>query len=273
MAIKNILFHAFEGDAGESVRDVAFKLAQEHDAHASALSVVDNTPIPAYVVPYVPVNLSDTYIEEARKIAADIEAQTKAKAESEGVRLDWNSEEGVLTGRMNVHAHYCDLCVVGQGAGSDIPVGPANMLPDEMILGSGRPILVVPHGYKPDGLGKKILVAWNSSPQSARAVHDALPLLVKADEVRILSVGGPENHLPGAEISTHLARHGVNAEAAHAVEKDLSTAETIVEDASDWGADLIVCGAWGHSRIRETVLGGVTRHLLRHMNVPVLMSH
>lgn len=273
MAIKNILFHAFEGAAGESVRDVAFELAQEQDAKVSALSVIDNTPIPAYVVPYVPVNLSDTYIEEARKIASGVEEQTKSKAESEGVRLDWNNEEGDLCGRMNVHAHYSDLCIVGQGAGSEIPVGPANMLPDEMILGSGRPILVIPHSYTLNGLGKKILVAWNGSAQSTRAVHDALPLLASADEVRILSVGGPETHLPGAEIGAHLAQHGVNAEAAHAVEKDLSTAETIVEDASNWGADLIVSGAWGHSRIRETVLGGVTRHLLRHMSVPVLMSH
>lgn len=273
MAIRNILLHAFEGEAGNTVRDVAFALAQKHDSHVSALSIVDNTPIPAYVVPYVPVNLSDTYIEEARKTAENVEAQTRAEAEKQGVRLDWNYEEGDLCGHMNVHARYADICVVGQGTGSDVPVGPANLLPDELILGSGRPVFIVPYGYKADGLGKKVLVAWNGSAQATRAVHDAMPLLQNADNVRILSVGGPENHLPGAEISAHLAQHDVNAEAHHAVEDGLSTAETISENASDWGADLVVCGAWGHSRLRETVLGGVTRHLLRNMTVPVVMSH
>lgn len=273
MAIRNILLHAFEGEAGNTVRDVAFGLAQKHDSHVSALSIVDNTPIPAYVVPYVPVNLSDTYIEEARKTAENVETQTRAEAEKQGVRLDWNYEEGDLCGHMNVHARYADICVVGQGTGSDVPVGPANLLPDELILGSGRPVLIVPYGYKTDGLGKKILVAWNGSAQATRAVHDAMPLLQNADNVRILSVGGPENHLPGAEIGAHLAQHNVNAEAHHAVEDGLSTAETIAENVSDWGADMVVCGAWGHSRLRETVLGGVTRHLLRNMTVPVVMSH
>lgn len=274
MAYKEILFHAFEGPAGEAVQNAAFDLATRCEARVIGLAVVDNTPIPSYVVPYVPGNMTETYLQEARQTAKALEPRVIEGADKAGLRAEWRYVEGEIRGIMNVHARYADLVVLAQGSGEDVPLGPALNLPDDLVLTSGRPVLVVPFEGAPTGFGSNILIAWNGSAQSSRAVHDALPLLQAANSVTVLTVGPEEaSHIPGAEITAHLVHHGVNASADHAIERDHSTADTILHAASDAGANLIICGAWGHSRFLETVLGGVTRHLLRHMKVPVLMSH
>ncbi|MFN3232553.1 MAG: universal stress protein [Alphaproteobacteria bacterium] len=274
MAIRNILFHAFEGDAGKAVEDVAFDLAEQHGATLTALSIIDNTPIPAYVTPYVPANLAETYIGEARDMAQAVEARVKAREKSTGIETEWRAREGDIRGVFAQHAHYTDLCVLAQGAGDDIPVGPALNLAGDMVLAAGRPILVVPWKGTSAPIGNRILVAWNGSKEAARAVHDALPLLEAADAVKVLTVG-PETtgHIPGAEIATHLARHGVKVEADHAIERDMSTSESLAAEAADFAADMMVCGAWGHSRMLETVLGGVTRDLLHEVPVPLFLAH
>ncbi len=119
-----------------------------------------------------------------------------------------------------------------------------------------------------------MLVAWNGTREAARATHDALPFLTQADKVVVLGVSASgEDHIPGADLSTHLARHGVSVEIHNREANDVSVGDAILNAASDYGADLLVIGAYGHSRLRELVLGGVTRHLLRHMTIPVLMSH
>ena len=122
------------------------------------------------------------------------------------------------------------------------------------------------------------MVAWDASRLATRAVNDALPILRKASKVHLLAInpeGGREGHgdVPGADIGLHLARHGVKAEASSIHAEDLEAGDALLSRAADFGADLIVMGAYGHSRWRELVLGGVTRHLLNHMTAPVFMSH
>ena len=163
---------------------------------------------------------------------------------------------------------------LGQGAGDDVPIGPALNLADDLILTSAKPILSVPWQGDFSNIGSNVLIAWNSSAQASRAVHDAMPILQQADSVRVLTVGPEETgHIPGAEITAHLTRHGVKADAEHVVKGSDATGEIILNYAGNTNADMIVCGGWGHSRLLETVMGGVTRHLLRNMTVPVLMSH
>ena len=117
-------------------------------------------------------------------------------------------------------------------------------------------------------------MAWNANREAARAVHDAMPLLTHAESVVVLSVDPQdERHFAGADIATHLARHGVNVEARRSVAPNIPIGDELLNMASDLGSDLMVMGAYGHSRLREAVFGGVTRHLLRHMTIPVLMSH
>jgi nucleotide-binding universal stress UspA family protein len=273
MAIRNILFHAFEGQAGQAIEDVAFALAQTHGATLTALSVVDNMPIPSYVVPYVPANLAESYVDESRVAAREIEARVKAREASTGIRAEWRYREGDVRAVFAQHAHYTDLVVVAQGSGDDVPVGPAGNLPGDLVLTAGRPVLVVPWRGVASPVGKRVIIGWNSSKEATRALNDALPILEKADAVKVLTVGDEESHIPGADIAQHLARHGVKAEADHVTDTDGPAAAALVFEAKDFGADLLVCGAWGHSRMFETVLGGVTRDLLRSMELPLLLAH
>ena len=274
MAIRNILFQAFEGPAGKSVEDAAFSLAEIHGATLTALSVFDNTPIPSYVIPYVPANVAESYIDESRAAAKVLEERIKTREAATGIQAEWRYREGDVRAVFTQHAHYTDLLVVAQGTGDDVPIGPALNLAGDLVLTAGRPILVVPwHGVKTP-IGKRVLVGWNGSTEATRAINDALPILEKADAVKVITVGEDEGrHLPGAEIAQHLARHGVKAEADRAGDNDGPASASLLFEAKDFGADLLVCGAWGHSRMFETVLGGVTRDLLRSMELPLLLSH
>jgi nucleotide-binding universal stress UspA family protein len=145
-----------------------------------------------------------------------------------------------------------------------------------LALGVGRPVLVVPRYGTFERLGERVLIAWNGSREATRAVHDAIPILKRAITVTVLSID-PEvdspPRTPSADITLHLARHGIAAEAASTSSVDFGVGNALLSRAADLGADLIVMGAYGHSRMREMVLSGATRHLLQNMTVPVLMSH
>jgi nucleotide-binding universal stress UspA family protein len=134
--------------------------------------------------------------------------------------------------------------------------------------------MVIPYIGARRRIGNKLLVAWNGSREAARAVADAMPLLERADEVKVLSAKPLDiGDLSGADIALHLARHDVNTEASSSANKDIDIGDLLLNEAAQEGADLLVMGAYGHSRFRETVLGGATRHVLKNMTVPVLMSH
>jgi nucleotide-binding universal stress UspA family protein len=143
------------------------------------------------------------------------------------------------------------------------------------LFGSGRPVLVVPYiqssGLKLD----RVMVCWDGGRNAARAVGDALPLLKRAGRIDVVTVEERErrNELRGAEIAEHLARHKLNVELKPIVAPDTEVADILLSEAADNGTDLIVMGAYGHSRLREFILGGATRGMLGAMTVPVLMSH
>ena len=149
-----------------------------------------------------------------------------------------------------------------------------------MVLASGRPVLVVPYVGTYPRVGDRVMIAWDASREAARAVADALPLLQAAQQVITLSAnpdsgGRSDRHgdLPGADIARHLARHGVRVEAQRLSAKEISIADMLLNRIADEGIDLLVMGAYGHARVREIWLGGVTRRLMQHMTVPVFISH
>jgi len=168
------------------------------------------------------------------------------------------------------------VTVLGQADPDDPDALPD--LPERVILGAGRPVIVVPYAGTFKTMGQRVVVAWNASREATRAVNDALPLLERAASVRVLSInphGGRSGHgaVAGADISLHLARHGVRVEAASVNASDVRVDDMLLSQAADCGADLIVMGAYGHSRLGEFVLGGATRHILRQITMPVFMSH
>jgi nucleotide-binding universal stress UspA family protein len=147
-----------------------------------------------------------------------------------------------------------------------------------LLLESGRPVLLVPPGFawRP---AKHVVVAWRPTRESTRALHDALPLLRMAESIDVLEVGdvsgeegdGPQ---PGADIATHLARHGLKVRVVVHPHSGESVALSLIRHAQDTDAELLVAGGYGHSRFREWVLGGVTRELLDGTpSVPILFSH
>jgi nucleotide-binding universal stress UspA family protein len=186
-------------------------------------------------------------------------------------------EEGETITGLNLHARYADLVIAGQVDPRD-PEWADLRLPERVVLESGRPVMVIPFIGAPQPIGKRIMVAWNASREAVRAVNDALPLLVDADTVEVLAINPPvgeagDGDIPCADICLHLARHGINAIAESMQAEDIQVGDLLLSRAVDRGVDLIVMGAYGHSRFREIVLSGVSRRLFKHMTTPVLFSH
>jgi nucleotide-binding universal stress UspA family protein len=149
---------------------------------------------------------------------------------------------------------------------------------ERVIMGSGRPVLLVPYALDFAGCGRRALIAWNGTRESARAAFDAVPLLKSAESVTISWVDPQKaldtpGSLPGAELANALARHGIKATAEGFPTAGLTAGEALKTRLADLGADLLVMGAYGHTRVREFVFGGATRFILETMPVPVLMSH
>jgi nucleotide-binding universal stress UspA family protein len=222
---------------------------------------------------------SGDYLEEeaqAAETAERIEATFKERLRIGHVEGDWRMTSGKLSEAAVLQARNADLVIVGQADPEHPPTG--GPLVEDLLMTAGRPLLIIPYVGHFERLGATILVGWTNSREATRAVNDAIPLLAKAASVTVLSAR-PSGRRPathdatGAEITRHLARHGIRAKAAQTVMTGGSASDVLLSYAADVSADLLVVGGYGHSRLRELVLGGVTRDLLHHMTLPVLMSH
>lgn len=279
MTYRSILVHADETARCDVRMDVAFELARAFGAHITALGLVPDIPIlPSVEVSYGP-ELAAAHARAVRESLDPVKADFSQRARRAGVTsTEWREAHGDPVAAMALHARYADLLVVGQSDPSDDRSRPAPGFLETLILSAGRPILVIPYAGSFTGIGSNVLVAWNASRESTRAVTDSLPLLKRAKGVAVVVVDPQEAHdlygeTPGADISLYLARHGANAKAYPTPSGSVDVGDVILSRASDIGADLIVMGAWGHSRARELIMGGATRSLLEQMTVPVLLSH
>jgi nucleotide-binding universal stress UspA family protein len=217
--------------------------------------------------------------DQARAKAAVTEAGFREILRREGIQGEWAYETGSLMSGVMRRAFTADLLVVGQVDPDNPPPAVARTLIEDLLMTAGRPLLLVPYAGQFNTVGTNTLIGWTPTREATRAIHDALPLLAASSNVTVLTVESarPERGataLPTTDVAAHLARHGLNVSAARTVVTDgLSPADALLDYASDIGADLLVVGGYGHSRTREMIMGGVTRDLLRHMTVPVLMSH
>jgi nucleotide-binding universal stress UspA family protein len=169
-----------------------------------------------------------------------------------------------------------DLLVFGQ-ASPDYPVA-GGFAAEDVVIACGRPLLIVPYAGAFGQIGRRVLIAWDGTREAVRAVHDSLPLLGGAEAVTVVAVATQEAELERwrpnfNRLIRHLGNHGVAATMEETLRSDIAISDLLLSRASDRGADLIVAGAYHHSPTREAWLGGVSRDLLRHMTVPVLMSH
>ena len=228
----------------------------------------------------VVMQIGDFYAFHQEKTKADEAAAAAAFTEAtkgKEISTEWRVVNGLLDDELVAQSRYSDLVVVGQtdpDAMSPTPSG----LPQYVALASGRPVLVVPHIGVQASPGKTIMLCWNASRESARAATEALPLLKAASEVAVLIVDEKAatsrpsaNH--GADVIRWLGRHGVEAVVQREVADSVDIGDMILSRAADLDTDLIVMGIYGHSRVREMVLGGASRTLLASMTVPVFMAH
>jgi nucleotide-binding universal stress UspA family protein len=283
MAFKDLLVHLDGSERSVHRLDYAVGLAERHDAHLSALYIPALVPEPEELVRFYSghVEQFEAYAT-MRNVELDRAKQAEARFREalrrEGLAGEWRFVESLPAETMSLHARYADLAIVGQIDPEHRPSASAARIPGDVLLTAGRPVLIVPYIAPPQTYGENVVVAWTATREAARALGDALPFLERAKTVTVLTVNpdrGPDSEpgIPAADIALHLARHGVRAEAAVTVAKDIAIGDALLNYLFDSGADLLVMGGYGHSRAREAVLGGVTRQILEHMTVPVLMSH
>ncbi|WP_431282891.1 universal stress protein [Humitalea sp. 24SJ18S-53] len=284
MPLKNILVHVDGTTPSQARFDLAAELARQHGAHLTALFVID--PFPPSLLGASTGGFSDGGVlaglmqqleQEAREAAALVQARVEEAFRREGVTGEWRVVTGVPSTTVALHARYVDLAILGQHNPDRVDDLDDTSVIEQTLFTSGRPVLVVPYAGHFKTAGRRALVGWNASRESARAVNDALMLIQAGESVTILTVDaeGDRAHgeVPGADIATHLARHGLTVLTKQTSAAAVSIADVMLNQASDSAADLLVIGAYGHSRVREMILGGVTRSLLQQMTIPVLMSH
>ena len=279
MAYKDLLVHVDDSKGCAARVKAAVELAIAHDAHLTGVSLLTDPAPSSFVQGYLPQDVVDMLQRQARERADAALGRFAEVAKRNQISFETRIDRVLYTAMaeaLATNARYADLVILGQAGPDDADV--PRYLPEEVTLASGRPSLVIPYIGPGATLGQRVSVAWDASREAARAVNDALPILQRAQAVGVVTVNpreGPFGHgeQPGADIALHLARHGIKVEVQRVESREVDVANTILSHIADRSSDLLVMGAYGHSRLRELVLGGVTRTILHDMTVPVFMAH
>lgn len=280
MSYKNILVHLDDSDACAERVEAAVALAKRQDARVTGIALALESTISTYIGIDIPSSLTaaqQVLVDEAAKRAVDKFEAAASEAGVEFVSQTVNCPATKAPARLAFFSKHADLTFMGQPNPNDRGAPFLESLMDGVLQNSGRPVYVVPYIGRPHMKIRKAVIAWDGGKKAVRAVNDAIPLLQGRNEVVILVVNPKERGKEfggkqGENIAAHLQRHGVNAIVDYQIAPDLSTDTVILNYLADSGADLLVMGAYGHSRLRERAFGGVTESILHQMTAPVLMS-
>ena len=281
MSYRDIAVHLTLDPRNETRTRLAIALARRFGARVSGLYTVPPPNVPYYMGEYIPTELIQKQMDEAQRASVGARETFLATCKDAGIEHRWLSSDMAPVEALRLAARASDVVLVGQpdpnpGEAASIPYG-TDVLPHELALQAGRPVLAVPYAGEFGEIGRNIMVAWNGKREAARAVHDAMPLLRAAETVH-LAVVAPEKkgRTPLAEITEHLQRHGLRLQSA-IIDGNGSgqkkVGQILMSEAQARGADMMVMGAFGHSRLREMVFGGVTETVLSGMTLPVLLSN
>jgi nucleotide-binding universal stress UspA family protein len=257
---------------------LAIRIATDFDAHLIGLYTSYRPTLETYSMHGIP----PVVFEQHKRFYSERTEQARhtfeEAARRAGIKFEWRAPDGLPAEFAPLHARYADLAIIGQVDPEDPDTFVAERFAEIMALTVGKPVLIVPYIGKLTPFGKHVLVAWNATRESARAMTDAMPLLARAEKVSLM-VANPKpgisghGQFPGADIATLLARHGIRVEVERSDGIQIGIGEWILSWAAEHGVDLIVMGAYGHPRLYEMILGGATRTMLQSMTVPVIMSH
>jgi nucleotide-binding universal stress UspA family protein len=278
MSYKTILVYLNDKRRAEAILEPAVRLASRHNSHLIGMHVFAGVPAPPVRLPYGS-DLVKAMAAAQKKETEEIAAIFARMTANQTFVAEWRAEKGPHvdpTAVVMEHSRSADLIIAGQ-TDPDWEASPLQDVAEHLALGSGRPVLVVPYIGRYPEIGRNVVIAWKAGRESARAVFDALPILRQAEQVQILEIeeGRPHRNgvAPDNSIAVALARHGIKPTVRTSVAGDISIGDEILSRLADMSADLLVMGAYGHSRMRELVFGGVTRHIARHMTVPTFFSH
>jgi nucleotide-binding universal stress UspA family protein len=275
--IKDILLHLSADTKQDVAAHYAVSVAEAFGAQLTALIFGYEPVLPAIPGGGLPVDFIDAQRALAQESADTAITKLGEAAERAGVGVESRLVTTSVAGAADIFGHLArrfDLSIVSQ-ANPDV-TGPQDLIIEAALFQSGRPVVVVPYIQRAGLTLDRVLVCWDGGRHAARAIADALPFLQRAKAVELLTVATEplkSDDSPSDDITRHLARHDLKVEFKRMVSGGTDVANTILSHAADVSADCIVMGGYGHSRLREFILGGATRGLLSSMTIPTFMSH
>ena len=279
MSYKTILVHLDKKSIAEHRVRIATNLAIAEDACLIGVAMIG---ISTLTFQQAHIDEKDPVLASHLKFLHDRAARFVREFETEVKRMDAPSYEGrIVDGEANqgisLLGRVVDLIVIGRTNLEEKSPIVAPDFPEYVMMNSGRPVLIIPPGYEKDTVGNRVMICWNASRESIRAVADAIPILKRAELVQVVMYNVDNEpdvnaELAGSDIALYLARHGINVEVLPP-QKNKHIGTALLELGKQQSTDLLVMGGYGHTRFREFLLGGVTRTVLGESDIPVLMSH
>jgi nucleotide-binding universal stress UspA family protein len=275
--IKDIVVNLGVGEKASPAGDYAVSVAAAFNAHLAGIAFLYDPIVPVSGAGYIPAEVIETQErdnEAATRAALGRFTAASARAGVTAEPLTLSASFAGVGEQFGRIARRFDLSIVGQAEPETS--GVEEIIAESALFESGRPVIIVPYIQKGPLKLDRVMVCWDGSRAATRAIADAMPLLHRSQHVEVVIVAnerGKNDEIEGADMGAHLARHGLNVEVNRTALGDIDVADVILSHAADAGSDFIVMGGYGHSRLREFVLGGVTRSIMRSMTAPVLMSH
>lgn len=280
MTFKTILVCLTDRTSAEKLTRFAAMVADKFDAHLIGVHAVPNVELHPAVGPYISEDMIERLNAGTREESEYFGEKFKSAVLPYACVSEWRSVRSRADGisqALTDHALSADLIVMAQPT-DGVDTQATYELHRNLILGAGRPILVMPHYGTFETVGDAIILAWNGTRESSRAAHDSLPFLKRAKDVFILGIEGrgaseDDVKLGGHDLAASLARHGVKGTVCNFRKASISVSDELLNAVTDHGADMIVMGAYGHSRVYDFVLGAATSGVLAHMTVPTLFAN
>lgn len=278
MAIKDLLV-AYDGnEAAKHAAQMAVQMAIKYDASITGIHIYQSETYESHIRRWIPQDVLERMGEAQRDAEKNIGQHFREDLAAAGFKgkVDWVAERGRVNVLLPRYSRYFDLLLIGQFT-STFENELKSVQPEELVTRAGKPLIIVPKGHEVRPFTGRAAVAWDGSRSASRALTDAMQILETKEQLDVLVVdtdGGEPTGMPeGFDVVTHLKRHGIDARKVPLAARKDHVADVILAHCEKEQPDILVMGAYGRGKFGGMLFGGVTRHLLQNMNVPVMLSH